>query len=88
MSQLPPHSRFKTKASDGDSSWGIQEHLLAVAVDLLAGANWQRGGGKGMKPKPLSRPGVEVKPVKLGGVSYDADKLDELLETYTGLNRR
>lgn len=27
--------------------------LLSTAVDTLAGANWQRGGGKGPRPKPF-----------------------------------
>lgn len=27
--------------------------LLAVIGDTLAGANWQRGGGKGPRPRPL-----------------------------------
>ena len=27
--------------------------LLSAAVDTLAGANWQRGGGRGPRPKPL-----------------------------------
>ncbi|WP_406083113.1 hypothetical protein OHA01_26390 [Micromonospora zamorensis] len=36
--------------------WSTADHLLASAVELLAGANWQRGGGKGGKPKPLPRP--------------------------------
>jgi hypothetical protein len=36
--------------------WGVQEHLLATVADLLAGANWQRGGGKGQRPKPVPRP--------------------------------
>lgn len=36
--------------------WGVTEHLLATAVDALIGANWQRGGGKGQRPKPLPRP--------------------------------
>lgn len=40
------------------AGWGITEHLLAASVDVLQGANWQRGGGKGTKPKPLPRPGV------------------------------
>lgn len=38
--------------------WGLQEHLLANIADVLRGANWQRGGGKGSKPKPMPRPGV------------------------------
>lgn len=41
----------------GDAArWGIDTHLLATIVDVLAGANWQRGGGKGPKPKPVKRP--------------------------------
>ena len=38
------------------ASWGVTEHLLAGVVDVLQGANWQRSGGKGRKPKPLDRP--------------------------------
>lgn len=41
------------------AAWRLEHHLLALVIDLLAGANWQRGGGKGTKPKPLQRPGVK-----------------------------
>jgi len=55
-------------ATGGESAlWGLDSHLLAAVFDrlgaiefALAGANWQRGGGKGKKPtppKPLPRPG-------------------------------
>lgn len=37
--------------------WSDTEHLLASILDVLAGANWQRGGGKGARPKPVKRPG-------------------------------
>lgn len=41
----------------GDAArWGVTEHLLATTIDVLAGANWQRSGGKGPKPKPIPRP--------------------------------
>lgn len=36
--------------------WGVTDYLLANAVDALQGANWQRGGGKGSRPKPVHRP--------------------------------
>lgn len=39
-----------------DSAWSNESHLLAGVIDLLAGANWQRGGGKGQRPKPIPRP--------------------------------
>lgn len=42
----------------GDGArWGPTEHLLATTVDTLRGANWQRSGGKGKRPKPIERPG-------------------------------
>ncbi|MGX6605668.1 hypothetical protein ACWKSP_26570 [Micromonosporaceae bacterium Da 78-11] len=34
--------------------------LLLRQIDLrLAGANWQRGGGKGQKPKPIDLPSAK-----------------------------
>lgn len=40
---LSPISEFSTP----------QNVLLMGVVDLLAGANWQRGGGRGGRPKPV-----------------------------------
>lgn len=54
-------------------------HLLATVADLLAGANWQRAGSKGPKPKPIQRPGERQ---KVGGrqqTVMDIDALDEFL---------
>lgn len=43
-----------------DMHWGLAEHLLAVTIDVLNTANWQRGGGRqGRRPKPIPRPGVQ-----------------------------
>lgn len=39
-----------------DTAWTVGEHLTASAVDQLAGANWQRGGGKGKQPEQIPRP--------------------------------
>ena len=39
-----------------DAAWTAEAHLTAMVVDLLNGANWQRGGGKGRQPKPIDRP--------------------------------
>jgi len=54
--QLPPTSRLAREQHGDAVRWGDTEHLLAGIFDLLAGANWQRGGGKGQRPKPVKRP--------------------------------
>jgi hypothetical protein len=41
------------------AEWGITDHLLANVVDVLAIANWQRGGGKGSRPPRVPRPGTK-----------------------------
>lgn len=41
------------------ATWSADTHLLATVADLLAGGNWQRGGGKGRRPKPIQRPGAK-----------------------------
>lgn len=39
-----------------ETAWTATDYLLALVVDALNAANWQRGG-KGQRPKPLPRPG-------------------------------
>lgn len=57
IAHLPDGSSTRAELVGHDyASWGVSEHLLAVAIDVLQGANWQRGGGKGSRPKPLPRP--------------------------------
>lgn len=47
-----------TRHTHGEfTEWGVGEHLLAGIFDTLQGANYQRAGGKGPKPKPIPRPG-------------------------------
>jgi hypothetical protein len=54
---LPADSAVRRETED-NGGWSLTDHLLATTVDTLRGANWQRGGGKGSKPKPLPRPGT------------------------------
>jgi hypothetical protein len=53
---LPLDSPFGRALHGESARWGIAEHLIATVADFLAAANWQRGGGKGARPKPLKRP--------------------------------
>lgn len=51
-----PHGSEVFRALGLDESWTTGEHLAALIADQLAAANWQRGGGKGTRPKPILRP--------------------------------
>lgn len=66
-------------------SWTDREYLWALAVDYLAGANWQRGGGKGMRPQPLPRPGPDPNKERFGGHkrTYSVDEMRRLLDRYS-----
>lgn len=46
--------------------------LLASIADIGAMANWQRGGGKGSKPKPIKRPGVGPKVEQIEMDAFDS----------------
>lgn len=44
-------------AINGEAArYGVAEYVLLTIADILAAANWQRGGGRGQRPKPLPRP--------------------------------
>jgi hypothetical protein len=49
------------------ASGAVLADLLAHAVDLLAGGNWQRAGKRtAPKPKPIPRPGRKTESTKYG----------------------
>lgn len=54
---LPHDSATRRELEADDAGWSLNEHLLALVVDAVRAGNWQRGGGKGAKPKPIPRPG-------------------------------
>ena len=54
LSQLPATSQ--TALSVNGYIWGTIEELNAAQIDILAAANYQRGGGKGRRPEPIKRP--------------------------------
>lgn len=58
LAHLPPDAATRRALDPENAGWGITEQLMAASVDALRGANWQRGGGKGSRPKPVPRPGI------------------------------
>lgn len=60
-----------------DAIWTLEAQLLALLADILNVANYQRGGGKGVKPKPVERPGVRPETrTTFGGVAVSASSFD------------
>jgi hypothetical protein len=37
-------------------TWGHQEYIQAGILNAVRAGNWQRGGGKGNRPKPVMPP--------------------------------
>lgn len=67
---LGPSSALMRKVQPELAAWAsgmVLADLLAHAVDLLAGGNWQRAGKRtAPKPKPIPRPGKQAESTKYG----------------------
>lgn len=75
----PTTSAYARAALGNDVAQAAQldTQLLYLLVDLIAGGNWQRSGGKGSRPKPMKRPGADK---KVGGTTVmELDELDAFL---------
>lgn len=58
---LPRDAATKREVAGDVTAWGETEHLLALAIDTLNVANWQRAGDKrNPRPRPVPRPGDPV----------------------------
>lgn len=67
------------------ADWTLEEHLLAAIVDQLAAANWQRGGGKGSRPEPISPLAKKAKPERIGNVEpANQDEIRAVLAANAG----
>lgn len=76
LGNLPRDSAFVRSVAGEAATWSDSDHLLATITDLLASANWQRGGGKGKRPQPIPRPGKGVKRI-VGDNVMDIDQARE-----------
>lgn len=57
LNELPDECRLARSVAGEIAGWGPQERILADIYDVLADANWQRGGNKNQtRPKPYPRP--------------------------------
>lgn len=74
--QSPPQSALARSRYGDAVAWGATEHLLALIADHLAGANWQRSGGKGTRPTPIKRPGAKSERKSLGSGAIPISDFD------------
>lgn len=83
LRQLPIEARTVRITVGDQALWSQETYMLANVVDLLSGANWQRGGGKGRKPKPMQRPGQkpDVEETRLG-TPIPLEELREILDNW------
>jgi hypothetical protein len=85
VERLPPDSATVRSMQGEAATWSLSDHLMALVVDELRVANWQRteDGHKGRRrPKPLPRPGVhqEDEATHIGrGRGMSTNDLDRLL---------
>ena len=82
LRQLPADAALWRSLDAERATWTLDRHLLAGIFDLLALANWQRGGAKRKdRPKPFPRPGVSG-PKRVGDASrLTPAKARELLDS-------
>jgi len=78
LRQLPAGSAL-SRSTTG-TSWSQEDELLAGILDTLRSGNWQRGGGKGPRPKPLRRPGS--KSTKTIGTPVAIDEMRQILDSW------
>jgi hypothetical protein len=53
---MPPGSALHRAMDPEGVDWDVNSHLLAAIVDAEHLSLWQRGDGKGQRPKPVRRP--------------------------------
>lgn len=79
--QLPLESAT-VRSVRGAEPWGATEHLLATVAETLAWANWQRGGGKGPRPKHIRRPGAPDAATHIGRTTRPAREVRAYLARF------
>lgn len=74
-----------TAQAAGGDGWSRTDHLLAMVIDELRLANWQRtkdAAKNKNRPKPISPLAVEANVIKYGGTDLSTDevlaKLDQI----------
>jgi hypothetical protein len=82
LTSLPPEAAL-WRSLGSPRQWGWAEHMLAGAVHATQSGNWQRGGGKGPRPKPLKAPGIDQANERTFGTALSIDEMRHVLDTWS-----
>lgn len=74
---LPRAAALRREQLGDAAEWGVLEYLMARNVEAGEGANWQRAGGKGARPKPLPRPGQKSESKRFGSGAIPISEFDD-----------
>lgn len=76
VDHLPRTSALGRSVGGERAAWGPAEYLLAGLLDAANSGNWQRGGGKGARPKRVKRPEDAQKGEKIGAGAIPISDFD------------
>lgn len=82
LGQLPADSATVRAASGDAAAWTLSEHLLAGILDAELAALWQRGGGKGRRPRPIERPGTKARTHRVGRTQRSGAEVRAYLDRF------
>jgi hypothetical protein len=68
-----------TAQVEGGDGWSRTDHLLALIIDELRLANWQRTGKKANRPEPFS---PLRQPKRIGHTDRSNEEVIELLDRF------
>lgn len=75
---MPPDSALRRKQRGPMADWDLTPLLLRRIEHAVLGGNWQRGGGKGKRPKPIELPGGKARTAAKASPDDIAQKLRNL----------
>lgn len=85
LAHLPPDAALWA-VTNSPRQWRWIEHLLAASVHAAQSGNWQRGGGKGRRPRPIKPPGASEADETTVGQALPIDLARRLLDEWAGVD--
>lgn len=86
LTHLPPTGESAVFRAQHPQSWWWTPELdfIGAVLTAIQWGNWQRGGGKGDKPKPVKRPKEKPKKVRPAMTAQDVTSRRQALNQSVG----